>query len=123
MLVPPIDPFYRAVLTKGLPIARSCEFTASWWFSWIDPDKRRFRQYKGRLRFDEAVPALPLLFEAGPDGFSFHVRPLGIFGFGEEGGFELGELEELAVADEAGDAEVRQTGLAGAEELSGAALG
>ena len=40
--------------------------------------------------FDEAVAALPLLFEAGPDGFDFGAGHGGVGAFDEAGGFELG---------------------------------
>jgi hypothetical protein len=65
---------------------------------------------------------LPVEFEAGPDGFSFGAGDGGVGGVDEGGCLLLGELEDVAVAGEVGDAEVGEAGLAGAEELAGAAL-
>ena len=43
-----------------------------------------------RLGFDEAVAALPLELEAGPDGVDFGAGHGGVFALGEVGGFEAG---------------------------------
>ncbi len=65
---------------------------------------------------------MPVKFEAGPDGFAFLAGDGGVGGVDEGGGFAFGELEDVSVAGEVGDAEVGEAGLAGAEELAGAAL-
>ncbi len=51
-----------------------------------------------RLGFDEAVAALPLLLEAGPDGFDFGAGDGGVGLLYEVGGFLAGQFEEVAVA-------------------------
>jgi hypothetical protein len=40
--------------------------------------------------FDEAVAALPLLLETGPDGVDLVAGDGGVFALGEVGGFEAG---------------------------------
>ncbi len=72
--------------------------------------------------FDEGVAALPLVFEACPDGGDLSGWDCGIGRGGEAYGFAFGEFEEGAVAQEVGDAELREAGLASAEEFAGAAL-
>ena len=62
------------------------------------------------------------MLEAVPDGGDFGFGEGGVGGGGEAFGFDLGEFEDGAVAEEVGDAELGQAGLAGAEELAGAAL-
>jgi len=74
------------------------------------------------LGFHEAVAALPLEFEAVPDGGDFWFGEGRVGGGGEALGFEFGEFEDGAVAEEVSDAEFGQAGLAGAEEFTGAAL-
>ena len=91
-------------------------------------DDSVFAGYSGRedgfwgSGFKEAVAALPLVFEAGPDGVYFGSGHGGVGGVDKTRGFDLGEFEEIAVAGEVGDAELWEAGLAGAEEFSGAAL-
>ena len=65
---------------------------------------------------------MPLFAEAGPDGVDFDAGGGGVGAGGEGVGFGAGELEERAIAEEIGDAELRGACLAGAEELAGAAL-
>lgn len=48
--------------------------------------------------FDQPIPALPLLFEARPDGVDFCAVHVAVGALGEAGGFGFGELEEVAVA-------------------------
>ena len=74
------------------------------------------------LGLHEAVAALPLMLEAVPDGGDFGGCEGWVGGGGEAFGFGFGELEDGAVAEEVGDAELGQAGLAGAEEFAGAAL-
>ena len=74
------------------------------------------------LGFHEAIAALPLEFEAVPDGGDFWFGEGRVGGGGEALGFEFGEFEDGAVAEEVSDAEFGQAGLAGAEEFTGAAL-
>ena len=76
----------------------------------------------GESGFHEAVAALPLVFEAVPDGGDFGGREGGVGLSGEAFGFGFGEFKEGAVAEEVGDAELGEAGLARAEELAGAAL-
>jgi len=72
--------------------------------------------------FHQAVAALPGVFEAVPDGGDLGGRQGWVGSGGEAFGFELGEFENAAVAEEVGDAELGQAGLAGAEEFAGTAL-
>jgi hypothetical protein len=72
--------------------------------------------------FDEAVAALPLVFEAGPDGGNLSGRDGGVGSSGEAFGLLFGEFEGGSVAEEVGDAELGEASLAGAEELAGTAL-
>ena len=88
----------------------------------------RSSQEKTSAGFDEAVTALPRLFEMGPDAGAFR---LGVFRFpalliarvNKPLGFALGELEQLAIAQKIGYAKVGETGLTGAEEFAGTAHG
>jgi len=73
--------------------------------------------------FDEGVAALPLLFEAGPDGGELAGWNAGVWTGGEAFCLDLGQFQGGAVAQEVGDSELGQAGLAGAEELARAALG
>lgn len=88
-----------------------------------DAGQRLRRAGVSGLGFDEAIAALPLLLEARPDGLAFFRAEGGVGLIDEAGGFSLGKFQQIAVAGEIGDAELRQAGLAGAEELTGAALG
>jgi hypothetical protein len=72
--------------------------------------------------FDEAVATLPLVFETSPDGCDLGGRNGGVGTGGEAFGLFFGEFEGGSVAEEVGDAELGETGLAGTEELAGTAL-
>ena len=70
-------------------------------------------------RLQQSVPPLPGFFEPGADAGAFF---FGSFrGFDEMGGFGFGLFQQGAVAEEVGDSEVGEAGLAGSEEFSGAA--
>ena len=67
--------------------------------------------------------ALPLVFEAVPDGGDFGGREGGIGAWRRSVRLRrLASSRRSAVTDEVGDAELGQPGLTCAEELSGAAL-
>jgi hypothetical protein len=76
---------------------------------------------------DQPIAALPGFFEARPDarafGFGYFALRFSVGGgsVGEARGFHLGQLKQLAVAEQVGHAKVGQAGLARAEELAGAA--
>jgi hypothetical protein len=63
---------------------------------------------------DQAIAALPLLLEAGPDGVDFGPWHGGVGGLDEACGFDFGELKEIAIAGQVGDAEPGEAGLSGA---------
>ena len=88
------------------------------------------KQHEGRssTSFHQAIAALPSILEPSPYtltfGLSHFAAPGPIKGgrVGEASRFQLGQLKQLAVADQVGYAEVGQSRLAGAEELARAAL-
>ena len=71
-------------------------------------------------RFHEAVAALPGFFESCPNAGFFVGGGFGVGVVDELRGFDFGQFEQSAIAEQVGDAEVGETGLAGSEELAGA---
>ena len=68
--------------------------------------------------FDQTVATLPGFAQAGPDTLFLVLGGLGIRAFDETGGLLFRQLQQDAVPDQVGDAEIRQAGLACAEKFS-----